>query len=150
VTEQPDRNKCLISQAGKRIRLSCVSRVQLRTSSSFSLELLLRMRCRWSSLMMRDSSVKAATDSSSSSGKPGESICKSFLLKHSSNIEMRILQFPALMPCLALYESLSHAGPLASGSHAATSQCGVHRVMWPAWSRSRDPMMLDSDSASAI
>lgn len=73
VTEHPERNRCFISQVGRRMRLWWVRRALPRTSNSCSFVLVLRMRCRYSSLMRRDSAVNEAIDSSSKSGKPGDS-----------------------------------------------------------------------------
>lgn len=74
VTEHPERNKCFRSQVGNRMRLSWVSLAHPRTSSNCSFVLIFRIRCKNSSLISRDSSVNDAIDSSSRSGKPGESI----------------------------------------------------------------------------
>lgn len=86
VIEQPDINKCFRSQVGNRMRLSCVKRAQPLISSSCNFVLVFRIRCRHSSLISRDSAANDATDSSSRSGKPGESICinerKILILSH--------------------------------------------------------------------
>lgn len=74
VTEHPDKKRCFKSQVGNRISVSCVKRAQPLTSRSFNFVLVFRIRCRNSSFMSRDSSASDATDSSSSSGKPGDSI----------------------------------------------------------------------------
>lgn len=75
VIEQPDINKCFRSHVGNRIRLSCVNRAQPRISSNCNFVLVFRIRCKHSSLINRDSAANDATDNSSKSGKPGESIC---------------------------------------------------------------------------
>lgn len=74
VTEQPDKNKCFKSHVGKRINVSCVKRAQPLTSNSFNFVLVFKIRCKNSSFIKRDSSANDATDNSSNSGKPGDSI----------------------------------------------------------------------------
>lgn len=74
VTEQPDKNRCFKSHVGSRISVSCVKRAQPLTSNNFNFVLVFKMRCKNSSFMSRDSSASEATDSSSNSGKPGDSI----------------------------------------------------------------------------
>lgn len=74
VTEHPDKNRCFKSQVGSRINVSCVKRAQPLTSSNFNFVLVFKIRWRNSSFMSRDSSASDATDNSSSSGKPSDSI----------------------------------------------------------------------------
>lgn len=110
VTEHPDKNRCLKSHVGNRMSVSCVKRAQPLTSNNFNFVLVFKMRCKNSSFIRRDSSCSDATDSSSNSGKPGESIygtefnfsnLKSFPKWHNVDLfALTNLLVLGVMPCL--------------------------------------------------
>lgn len=143
--------------------MSCVNRAQPLTSNSFNFVLVFRIRCKNSSFIKRDSAANDATDNSSKSGKPGESIyttnlggtreINEFLSRQQSSssqsnrFKLLVLAgWPYWMLCVNWWFVIL----VIWDNRFVISLCEVSHVIWRPCLYSTDRVVISLDNMSAI